>query len=409
MATINPFKALRPAAHLTQKIAALPYDVYNRVEAMEVVKANPLSFLQIDRGETLLDNQIDMYDSQVYEAAKKRFNEMIHNGQFVQDEQEQLYIYELERFGKIQRGIVGCVLAKEYLSGMIKKHENTREIKENDRIQHIDTLQAHTGPIFLTYKNTNTMQMLFEQVRQEAHVIFEFTGEDGVRHKGYAVKKTEDIIKIQNEVQKMNNLYIADGHHRAASAAKIAQKYAFEGEAAQFLAVVFPDSELEILDYNRVVTDLNQLSVDEFLSKIEQNFSIISKSINPFSPQEKGTFGMYLENVWYGLAFKKKDTMNNDPVKELDVSILQDYILEPILGIQDPKTSERIDFVGGIRGLGELERRVHHDMKVAFSMKPTSIHELIDVSDAERLMPPKSTWFEPKLRSGLFIHRIHIN
>lgn len=366
-----------------------------------------LSFLQIDRGETLLDEAVDVHDAQVYTAAKKRFHEMLISGQFVQDDQEQFYVYELERLGKVQRGIVGCVLAQEYLSGTIKKHENTRENKENDRIRHIDTLQAHTGPIFLTYKNTKDMQILFEAVLQEAKVLFEFTGDDGVRHKGYAIQKIRDIKKVQMEIKKMHALYIADGHHRAASAAKIAQKYKFKGESAQFLAVVFPDTELEILDYNRVVTDLNDLTVDAFLAKIEKNFSVISRTKEPFSPKEKGTFGMYLENVWYGLAFHEDKLRDKDPVKELDVSILQDYLLDPILGIKDPRTSERMDFVGGIRGLKELERRVHTDMKVAFSMKPTSIQELIEVSDAERLMPPKSTWFEPKLRSGLFIHQIH--
>jgi uncharacterized protein (DUF1015 family) len=406
MATIKPFKALRPAKDLAQQIAALPYDVYNRQEAKDLVSNNPLSFLQIDRGETLLDDQIGLYDEQVYAMAKTRFNQMIDEKQFIQDERESLYIYELERLGKIQRGIVGCVLAKEYISGTIKKHENTREAKEHDRIRHIDTLKAHTGPIFLTYKNTQDMQEAFEDVLARAKVIFEFIGDDEVRHKGYVIEHMTDIEKIQDKVQKMNSLYIADGHHRAASAAKIAEKYHFEGESAQFLAVAFPDSELEILDYNRVVKDLNNLSKEEFFERLETNFTILSKSKEPFAPKDKGTFGMYFDHTWYGLVFNGVERLGDDPVRRLDVAILQEFLLEPILGIEDPRTSERIDFVGGIRGLAELEKRVHDDMAIAFAMKPTSIQELIDVSDANRLMPPKSTWFEPKLRSGLFIHQI---
>lgn len=406
MATIKPFKALRPAKDLVQQIAALPYDVYNRQEAKDLVSKNPLSFLQIDRGETLLDDQIGLYDDQVYAMAKTRFKQMIDEKHFIQDERESLYIYELERLGKIQRGIVGCVLAKEYISGTIKKHENTREVKEHDRIRHIDALKAHTGPIFLTYKNTQDMQGVFEDVLARAKVIFEFTGDDKVRHKGYVIEHMTDIEKIQDKVQKMNNLYIADGHHRAASATKIAEKYQFEGESAQFLAVAFPDSELEILDYNRVVKDLNNLSKEEFFERLETNFTILSKSKEPFAPKDKGTFGMYFDHTWYGLVFNGVERLGDDPVRRLDVAILQEFLLEPILGIEDPRTSERIDFVGGIRGLAELEKRVHDDMAIAFAMKPTSIQELIDVSDANRLMPPKSTWFEPKLRSGLFIHQI---
>lgn len=406
MSIVNPFNALRPASHLTEMIAALPYDVYNRSEAKEIVQKNPMSFLQIDRGETLLPDSISTYDPLVYQTAAAKLNEMILQKQFIYDGTNCYYIYELERLGRVQRGIVGLVQATEYENGLIKKHENTREVKEQDRINHIDVLKAHTGPIYLTYKNNAELEALFQKVLPLSDVIFEFTGEDEIRHKGYKVTEVSGIEMIRNLTSNIDILYIADGHHRAASAAKIAKKYNYEGEAGQFLAVMFPDNELRIMDYNRVVTDLNQLSEAEFIAAIERNFIIVSTGKVPFAPIDKATFGMYLNGEWYRLEFKSKDQLSANPVDQLDVSILQDYLLKPVLGIDDPRTSERIDFVGGIRGLVELEKRVATDMKVAFSMKPTSITELISVSDAGLLMPPKSTWFEPKLKSGLFIHMI---
>jgi len=404
MTIVNPLKALRPAKNLVESIAALPYDVYNREEAKAVVRGNPLSFLQIDRGETLLSDEISTYDPIVYETAGKRLQEMIDACEFVYDEGESYYIYELERLGQIQRGIVGCVLAKEYDAGIIKKHENTREVKENDRINHIDALKAHTGPIFLTYKNRDDIQKVVDKVIIEAEVIFEFTGDDDVRHKGYIVNKKESMDQLKEITMSMESLYIADGHHRAASAAKVAKKHNYEGESANFLAVMFPDTELKILDYNRVVKDLNGLSVEAFIEAISDKFKVVKVGENPYSPKDKASYGMFVDNNWYSLQFKDMSLVEGDPVASLDVAILQDYLLKPILGIEDPRTSNRIDFVGGIRGLKELEKRVSQDMVVGFSMKPTSISELIDVSDAGLLMPPKSTWFEPKLRSGLFIH-----
>ncbi len=405
MTIVKPFKGLRPSSELTEKIAALPYDVYNRKEAKEVVRDNHLSFLQIDRGETLLDEAIDIYDERVYEACANRLQEMIDAGQFVNDTERVYYIYELERLGKVQRGIVGLVQAKDYEAGLIKKHENTREVKENDRIRHIDRLKAHTGPIFLTYKNNDKLMNLFDQVIPMSQVIFDFIADDGVKHKGYIVSDALAMEKIVKMSEDIDVLYIADGHHRAASAAAIAKKYNYEGECGDFLAVIFPDSELNILDYNRVVKDLNGLSEDDFLKAISENFDVFKK-LEPQSPVDKSTFGMYLKSKWYLLRFKKYDEVKDKPIESLDVAVLQDYLLKPILGIDDPRTSNRIGFVGGIRGLKELERRVDEDMTVAFSMKATSIEELMDVSDAGLLMPPKSTWFEPKLRSGLFIHQI---
>ncbi len=406
MTVINPFKALRPADALVDKIAALPYDVYNRKEAKEIVAANPHSFLQIDRGETLLDDTVSTYDDIVYETAASRLDEMTAAGEFVEGDKEAFYLYELEWKGRIQRGVVGCVLALEYEKGIIKKHENTREVKELDRIRHIDALNAHTGPIFLTYKNNAAMIDALDSAAKSSKVIFEFTGDDEVRHKGYLVDDDAAIKGIRSAAESLDSLYIADGHHRAASAAKVAGMRNYEGESAQFLAVAFPNDELKILDYNRVVKDLNGLAKETFLSAVEDAFKVEAVGDEPFVPKEKATFGMYLDNVWYKLSFRKLDEVKDDPVDSLDVAILQDYLLKPILGIEDPRTSERIDFVGGIRGLGELEKRVSEDMEIAFSMKPTSIDELIDVSDAGLLMPPKSTWFEPKLRSGLFIHKI---
>jgi len=406
MSVVKPFNALRPVSALTSTIAALPYDVYNRKEAKEIVQLNPLSFLQIDRGETLLSDDISTYDPLVYDTAAAQLQKMIDAGQFLYDCEPCFYIYELERLGRIQRGIVGLVQAKEYEQGLIKKHENTREVKELDRINHIDVLKAHTGPIYLAYKNNELLQQLFEEALSLSEVIFDFTGEDDIRHKGYKISLDGSMKHIENLTTLIDVLYIADGHHRAASAAKVAKKYHYEGESAQFLAVMFPDNELRIMDYNRVVTDLNGLSSDEFLLRIQEKFSVIAKGKEAFSPDEKASFGMYLDDLWYELRFINPMSLSQDPVSQLDVSILQENILGPVLGIDDPRTSERIDFVGGIRGLVELEKRVASDMKIAFSLKPTTLEELIRVSDADLLMPPKSTWFEPKLKSGLFIHMI---
>jgi len=406
MSVVKPFSALRPASELTSLIAALPYDVYNRKEAKEIVQHNPLSFLQIDRGETLLSDDISTYDPLVYSTAAAQLQKMIEADQFLYDSKPCFYIYELERLGRIQRGIVGLVQAKEYEQGSIKKHENTREVKELDRINHIDGLKAHTGPIYLAYKNNEALQNLFEEALTLSEVIFDFIGDDDIRHKGYKISLESSMNHIETLTTLIDVLYIADGHHRAASAAKIAKKYCYEGEYAQFLAVMFPDNELRIMDYNRVVTDLNGLTREEFLSQIQNKFSVIPKGKEAFSPIDKASFGMYLEGSWYELQYIDTMGLSKDPVSQLDVSILQDNILGPILGIDDPRTSERIDFVGGIRGLVELEKRVASDMKIAFSLKPTSIEELIHVSDADLLMPPKSTWFEPKLKSGLFIHMI---
>ena len=410
MAEIRAFRGIRPAAGKEADIAALPYDVYNREEARKAVEGKPLTFLRIDRAETQLSEETDIYAPEVYQKAKELLWGMVENGDFVQDDKPCYYLYELTMNGRSQTGIVACASIDDYLNGMIKKHENTRREKEEDRVRHVDICDAQTGPIFLAYRNQENLKKIVADVKTGA-ALFDFTSEDGIRHRGWKIADTEKISAIYEAFHQMNALYIADGHHRAASAVRVGVKrreehpgYTGEEEFNYFLSVIFPDDELMIMDYNRVVRDLNGLTPEEFLSGIKKVFDVemLDKAEHP---KRKGQVTLFLEDKWYLLTLKP-EYGNCDPVKGLDVSILQKQILEPVLGIQDPKTDKRIDFVGGIRGLSELERRVHTDMKVAFAMYPTSIGELFAVADAGLLMPPKSTWFEPKLRSGLFIHAL---
>lgn len=410
MAEIRAFRGIRPAAGKEADIAALPYDVYNREEARKDVEGKPLTFLRIDRAETQLSEETDIYAPEVYQKAKELLWGMVENGDFVQDDKPCYYLYELTMNGRSQTGIVACASIDDYLNGMIKKHENTRREKEEDRVRHVDICDAQTGPIFLAYRNQESLKKIVADVKTGA-ALFDFTSEDGIRHRGWKIADTEKISAIYEAFHQMNALYIADGHHRAASAVRVGVKrreehpgYTGEEEFNYFLSVIFPDDELMIMDYNRVVRDLNGLTPEEFLSGIKKVFDVetLDKAEHP---KRKGQVTLFLEDKWYLLTLKP-EYGNCDPVEGLDVSILQKQILEPVLGIQDPKTDKRIDFVGGIRGLSELERRVHTDMKAAFAMYPTSIGELFAVADAGLLMPPKSTWFEPKLRSGLFIHAL---
>lgn len=410
MAEIRAFHGIRPAAGKEADIAALPYDVYNREEARKAVEGKPLTFLRIDRAETQLPEETDIYAPEVYQKAKELLWGMVENGDFVQDDKPCYYLYELTMNGRSQTGIVACASIDDYLNGMIKKHENTRREKEEDRVRHVDICDAQTGPIFLAYRNQESLKKIVADVKAGT-VLFDFTSEDGIRHRGWKIADTEKISAIYEAFHQMNALYIADGHHRAASAVRVGVKrreehpgYTGEEEFNYFLSVIFPDDELMIMDYNRVVRDLNGLTPEKFLSEIKKVFDVetLDKAEHP---KRKGQVTLFLEDKWYLLTLKP-EYGNCDPVEGLDVSILQKQILEPVLGIQDPKTDKRIDFVGGIRGLSELERRVHTDMKVAFAMYPTSIGELFAVADAGLLMPPKSTWFEPKLRSGLFIHAL---
>ena len=410
MADIKPFAGIRPAQGKEEGIAALPYDVYNREEAKRALQGHPLSFLRIDRAETQFPDDVDMYADCVYQKAHDMLWEMVENGDFVRDETTCYYLYELTMNGRSQTGIVACASIDDYLENRIKKHENTRKEKEEDRVRHVDICNAQTGPIFLAYRNQSMLKQCISEAKQQ-EPLFSFVSEDGIGHRGWKIDAPETISCIQKAFQTMDSIYIADGHHRAASAVRVGQKrraehpgYTGQEEFNYFLSVLFPDDELLIMDYNRVVQDLNGLTTAEFLERVKQIFTI-DKLPQAAHPARKGEITMFLEEQWYRLTLKA-EYENDDPVEGLDVSILQKELLQPVLGIGDPKTDRRIDFVGGIRGLDELERRVHTDMKVAFAMYPTSIQELFAVADAGLLMPPKSTWFEPKLRSGLFIHEI---
>ncbi len=411
MAVVKPFQCVRPDSQYVSRVAALPYDVYNREEACEVVKKEPLSFLKIDRAETQFDSSVDTYAPEVYAKAKELLEGMIADKTFITDEEKAYYIYELTMDGRTQTGIVACASIDDYQNNVIKKHENTRAEKEIDRITHVDTCSAQTGPIFLAYRANEVINEVVNKTKADNKPLYDFTSEDGVRHTVYKINASNDVNAVYEAFAKINQIYIADGHHRAASAVKVGLKrreanknYTGEEEFNYFLSVLFPDEQLMIMPYNRVVKDLNGMTNEEFFEAISKNFDV-KESDNMVNPVKKGTYGMYLDNRWYTLSAKDR-IKSNDPVDGLDVAVLQNNLLAPILGIGDPKTDKRIDFVGGIRGLAELERRCSVDMKIAFSMYPTSIAELFDVADANRLMPPKSTWFEPKLRSGIFIHRI---
>lgn len=421
---IRPFRAVRPAADVAAEVAALPYDVYSREEAAAAVQDAPLSFLNIDRPETQFAPDADMYAPEVYAQGAALLAQRIEDGTFVQESAPCFYLYELTMNGRAQVGVVACCALDEYLNGTIKKHENTLEKKEQDRIRHIDALDAQTGPIFLTYRDNAAIDALVNAVRATAP-LYDFVSEDGIGHKVWRIAQDSPVAEtaaafgqLQSAFAQVPAAYIADGHHRAASAVKVGLKrreehpgYTGEEEFNFFLSVLFPASQLAILPYNRVVHDLNGASVEEFLDKLDESFEILHKQTPPLEPIDKGAVGMYLQGTWYGLG-ARDEILSDDPVDGLDVSLLQNHVLAPLLGIEDPRTSDRIEFVGGIRGLAELERRVNAidaqgaGPAVAFAMYPTAIGELLAVADAGRLMPPKSTWFEPKLRSGLFIHRL---
>ena len=419
MAAVKPFICIRPRGEMAARTAALPYDVYNRQEACEAVKGNPYSFLNIDRPETQFPAEVDTYDDRVYEKARELLDSQIKEGIYVTDPDPAYYLYELTMDGRSQTGIVACCAVDDYINGVIKKHENTREDKEQDRIRHVDATNAHTGPIFLAYRRQEELKRLVEQAKNEK-ALYDFVSEDGIRHRVWKIGDPGMVKAVEEAFEKLSAAYIADGHHRAASAVKVGLKrreenpdYTGKEPFNYFLAVLFPDEELKILPYNRVVKDLNGLGQEDFLAAVAERFDVAAwgdpgcgePGADAFWPREKGTFGMFLGGRWYRLRVKP-EFQSSDPVKGLDVSILQDQLLGPVLGVGDPRTDKRIDFIGGIRGLKELERRVSEDMEAAFSMYPTSIEELLAVADAGLLMPPKSTWFEPKLRSGIFVHKL---
>lgn len=411
MANVKPFQAIRPIIGKAAAIAALPYDVYSRQEAKEAVKDNPDSFLNIDRAETQFDDSVDTYDERVYQKAHDLLWEKINKGDFLREEKDCYYIYELTMDGRVQTGIVATASIDDYENQIIKKHENTRADKEADRIHHVDSCNAQTGPIFLAYRANDVIREVVSRTKA-GQAEYDFVSEDGIRHRVFVISDDADIAKIRQAFDTIGEIYIADGHHRAASAVKVGLKrrkehpgYTGEEEFNYFLSVLFPDEELMIMDYNRVVKDLNGLSSEAFLQKVQELFEVKAVTKEERSPKKKGDFSMYLDGQWYLCTIKAADR-SDDPVEGLDVSLLQNLLLSPVLGIGDPKTDKRIDFVGGIRGLDELEKRCATDCAVAFAMYATDIQELFAVADAGLLMPPKSTWFEPKLRSGLFIHEI---
>ncbi|MBR5234020.1 MAG: DUF1015 domain-containing protein [Clostridia bacterium] len=411
MSVLRPFRAIRPTKENASKVAALPYDVMNSQEAAEMVKGNPLSFLHVDKAEIDLPEGTYIYDEKVYLKARENLNKLSEDGICIQDESPCLYIYRQIMNGRAQTGIVGCASIDDYMNNIIKKHELTRADKEADRINHVDYCDANTGPIFLTYRADKTVDAIVEKyVKNQPE--YDFVTDDGITNTVWVVDCDEDIMVLSDAFTNIPALYIADGHHRAASAVKVGMKrreakpdYDGTEEFNFFLAVYFRSDDLAIMDYNRLIADYNGKTKDELFTEISEKFDIEKKD-EIYHPETKHTFGMYIDKEWYKLTAKNGIFDENDPVDRLDVSILQKNVISPVFGIDDPRTDKRIDFVGGIRGLGELERRCETDMQIAFSMYPTTLDDLMDIADAQKIMPPKSTWFEPKLLSGLFIHKL---
>lgn len=415
MAVVRPFKAFRPTKELVEKVAALPYDVMNSQEAREMVKGNPYSFLHVDKPEVDLEEGIDVHSKPVYEKASENLQKMISEGTYMQEDKPCMYVYRQVMNGRVQTGIVACASIDDYINDTIKKHELTRAEKEQDRINHVDYTNANTGPIFLTYKNKEEIDQIIGSWVEKNEAEYDFVSEeDNVKQTIWVINDDAIVKRLSELFEGVEYLYIADGHHRSASAAKVGMMrrkekpdYTGEEEFNYFLSVIFPKDDLYIMDYNRVVKDLNGNTEEEFLNKIQEKFTIEEyKGEGQYHPESQRTYGMFFDGKWFKLTAKEGTFDINDPVDRLDVSILQKNLLNPILGIDDPRTNPRIDFVGGIRGLGELERRVNEGMKVAFSMYATTMDDLMDIADAGKTMPPKSTWFEPKLRSGVFVHEL---
>jgi len=408
MSKVKPFKAGRPKKEFAASVAALPYDVMNTKEALERFRSNSLTFLRVDRAEINFPEGTDVYSDKVYKKAAESLNNYFEEGVCFKEKDERYYIYRQIMGERVQHGIVGCASVDDYINGVIKRHELTRADKEEDRIRHVDTCNANTGPIFLAYRHSDALKKVIADYALR-DPEYDFISEGNVRNTVWAVDAA-DNERITAAFDNINYLYIADGHHRAASAVKVALKRReqfpdFDGteEFNYFLAVFFCADELKILDYNRLIKDTNNLTDEEMFGKISESF-VIEESSSPVSPAKRHEFGMYYNKKWYRLTLKDGTANEGDPVESLDVSILQKFVNEPVFGIDDPRTDKRIDFVGGIRGLKELEKRCNEDMKLAFSMYPTSMEELMNIADKGLTMPPKSTWFEPKLLSGLFIH-----
>ncbi|MEZ7892989.1 MAG: DUF1015 family protein [Candidatus Wallbacteria bacterium] len=413
MAIFKPFKGYHPDSKNAAEVICLPYDVINSQEARELAKGKPNSFLHVDKSEIDLDPGINLYDQKVYDKASENLKKLMTGKVLIQDSKPCFYIYKQIMDGRTQIGLVGCASAEEYWKNIIKKHELTRKDKEDDRTKHVDVCNANTGMVFLTYRAQKSINDMLDGVMKNTP-IFDVTTEDNVKHILYKIEDEKIIAKLQEEFKNIDYLYIADGHHRTASGGRIAQvrkernsKHTGNEEYNFFMAAAFPHDQLYIMDYNRLVKDLNGHSFDQFMAEISKKFEVKKHGKTPFKPSKMHTFGMYIGGDWYELHAKSHVFDPKDPIDCLDVTILQKNVLDPLLAIKDPRTDKRIDFVGGIRGLGELQKLVDSDkFKVAFAMFPTTIEQLMDIADADKIMPPKSTWFEPKLRSGVLVHTL---
>jgi uncharacterized protein (DUF1015 family) len=404
MAIIKPFAALRPKPELAAQICELPYDVMSSEEARQIAAPNPLSFLHVSKPETDLPPGTDPYAPQVYAKGKENFQRLISQGALRQDARPGFYLYRQVMGGHSQVGLVGVASCRDYLENVIKKHELTRPDKEDDRVRHIEALGSQTGPVFLVYPATSALDDLVAKQTDSVPDI-DFTAKDGVRHTAWNIHQEPLISAVEKQFAGMKSLYIADGHHRSAAAARVFQSRNGTGHSANFLSVIFPHSQVQVLAYNRVLKDLNDQTASQLLEKLDGIF-IIQQDGKP-RPQRKHELGFYLEGKWHTLHFRPRFAATTDPIEKLDVTLLQKYVLEPLFGIDDPRTSKRINFVGGIRGTAELEKLVSSgDYACAFSMFPTSVEDLMTVADAGGIMPPKSTWFEPKLRDAMFCHML---
>lgn len=410
MATVRPFKAVRPEQSIVEKVACPPYDVLSYEEAKKWGQI-PESFMRVIRAEIDLSEGEDHYGKPVYEKARSNLQEMLDKGTMTQEKTPIYFIYRQKMGEHTQTGVVGCSSVDEYQKGLIKKHELTRQDKEDDRANHVFTVGANTGPVFLTFEAFDDFEKAISEFTSNLEPFCNFTDENNISHELFPVREVANIEKLEKLFERIPAMYIADGHHRAASASRVRElmKKGNPGHTGNeeynfFMSVIFPHNQLKVLDYNRVVKDLNGLSTEAFFEALKENFDITDPEESPARPKLPHEFGMYIEGKWYLLKTKPDSFDNNDPVKSLDVSILQENLLHPILGIEDPRKDPRVDFIGGIRGLGALEAKVDAGWTVAFSMYPTSLEELMKVADDGKTMPPKSTWFEPKLRSGLFVH-----
>jgi uncharacterized protein (DUF1015 family) len=410
---IKAFKGLRPVADKVKQVASRPYDVLDSDEARAEANGNPYSFLNVVKPEITLAEEVDHYAPEVYEAGKSNFQKLVRDGVFFQDKEECLYIYELIMDGRSQNGIVAAASVQDYMDGHIKKHELTRPDKENDRKNHVRVSMMNAEPVFFAYPANDSLDAIVEGVKKDKPA-YSFRTDDGIQHNFWVVKNAGHIKSIIDAFEKMPATYVADGHHRTAAAALVGNDLKKEnaghtGKEAYnyFLAVHFPDNQLAIMDYNRVVKDLNGHTPASFLNALNTSFTVEKKGNTAHRPSQLHEFGLYLDGNWYALKAKSGTFNDADPIGVLDVTILSEQILKPLLNIQDLRTDKRIDFVGGMRGLGELERRVNNGgMKAAFALYPVSMKQLIDIADSGKIMPPKTTWFEPKLRSGLVVHSL---